>query len=1021
MTSSHAAHPLDAEFLHRLASAVARANSPHEIASLAVEMTGEYLGANRCYFAELSDDGRVVSVNDEWHAARQVPVAGTYALRDFLPAALSAELVRHGVAVADIKTNHSTAPLTGNFESIGVRSFAAAPFVRGGQWVSILAATDVQAREWRTDEIELLASVAARVWPVVERAREENQRRCAEEALRVSEERLRLSYRVAGLGAWEWTIATNEVFWSPEYREIYGLDPHGLPSFEEGIGVVLHEDRSAVQQALTEALQAGQTFHARHRINHPRKGLRWLEAFGGMIMSPEGHPLRMLGVVRDVTDEHTAEEAVRRSEEQLRTLADSIPQLAWMAEADGAIVWYNRGWYAYTGTTLEQMQGWGWQSVHDPAALPEVLARWRNSVATGEPFEMEFPIRGVDGEFRWFLTRVNPLRDASGRVLRWFGTNTDVHEVRRAREALQEETRILDLLNKAGITIGSTLELQVLMQSITDSATELSGAQFGAFFHNAVDERGEVLTLYTLSGAPREAFEKFGHPRATPIFGPTFRGEGAIRLDDVQKDPRYGRMGPHHGMPPGHLPVRSYLAVPVISRSKKVLGGLFFGHPEPRMFTERSERLVSGVAAQAAVAIDNARLYDASMKAAQEREQLLESERHARTVAEVASREKDDFLATLSHELRTPLTAILGWAHVLSKGKTAEEDLRRGLEVIERNARAQTHLIEDLLDMSRITSGKMRLSVQPVLPATFIEAAVETVRPAAEAKGVRLECVLDPNAGPISGDPDRLQQVMWNLLSNAIKFTPRGGKVQVIAQRVNSHIEVNVSDSGAGITPELMAHLFERFRQADASTTRQSGGLGLGLAIVKNLVEMHGGTVNATSAGLGKGSNFCVCLPLAAVGWADPAHRREHPGRRLGAYQNSVEINLTGIKVLVVDDQIDARELVSRVLTDHHAEVIAVGSAEEALTVLQSSQPDVLISDIGMPSVDGYELMRRVRALERGTAGAIPAIALTAFARSEDRTRALREGFQVHIAKPVEPEELVASVASVIRRKNELA
>jgi signal transduction histidine kinase/ActR/RegA family two-component response regulator len=535
-----------------------------------------------------------------------------------------------------------------------------------------------------------------------------------------------------------------------------------------------------------------------------------------------------------------------------------------------------------------------------------------------------------------------------------------------------------------------------------------------------VDERGEALTLYTLSGAPREAFEKFGHPRATPIFGPTFRGEAIIRLDDVRKDPRYGRMAPYHGMPPGHLPVRSYLAVPVISRSKEVLGGLIFGHPEPGVFTERSERLVSGVAAQAAVAIDNARLYEAAQKAAAEREQLLESERHARTIAETASREKDDFLATLSHELRTPLTAILGWAHLLNRDNASEQDFRKGLEVIERNARAQTRLIEDLLDMSRITSGKMRLNVQPVLPSTFIEAAVETVRPAAEAKGVRLECVLDPRAGPMNGDPDRLQQVMWNLLSNAIKFTPRGGKVQVVAQRVESHIEATVSDSGAGIAPEVLPHLFERFRQADASTTRQFGGLGLGLAIVKNLVEMHGGTVVATSDGLGRGATFRVCLPLAAVGWAAPAHSPHQAKPTNRTAPTSSDVDLTGLKILVVDDQPDARELVSRVLRDHNAEVTSAGSAEEGLTLLQRSRPDVLISDIGMPSVDGYEFLRRVRALGRGTGGSIPAIALTAFARSEDRTRALREGFQVHVAKPVEPEELVVSVASLVRRQRDL-
>ncbi len=322
---------------------------------------------------------------------------------------------------------------------------------------------------------------------------------------------------------------------------------------------------------------------------------------------------------QNITARKEAEETIFRNEAQFRALADSIPQLAWMAEPDGNIFWYNRRWFEYTGTTLEQMAGWGWQSVHDQSVLPMVVERWKKSIATGDSFEMEFPLRGADGVFRWFLTRVSPMLDGSGKIRRWFGTNTDVDEVRRTREALREETRVLEFLNKTGKSIASQLDLQKLVQTVTDAGTEISGAKFGAFFYTTTDEKGEAMLLYTLSGAPREAFEKFGHPRATALFGPTFKGEGPVRCDDVQKDPRYGKMAPHHGMPHGHLPVRSYLAVPVASRTGEVLGGLFFGHPEPKVFTERSERLIVGIAAQAATAIDNARLYEAAQKEIAER------------------------------------------------------------------------------------------------------------------------------------------------------------------------------------------------------------------------------------------------------------------------------------------------------------------------------------------------------------------------------------------------------------------
>ena len=630
-------------------------------------------------------------------------------------------------------------------------------------------------------------------------------------------------------------------------------------------------------------------------------------------------------------------------------------------------------------------------------------------------YDIEYRVQRPQGTTSWIAAQGRGRYAEDGAVLGMVGVVQDISPRKQAEEALREESRMLELLNRTGAAIASQLDLQGLVQTVTDAATELSSAKFGAFFYNLVDEKGESFTLYTLSGAPRSAFENFTLPRNTQVFNPTFRGEGVVRSDDITKDPRYGKMAPHYGMPKGHLPVRSYLAAPVVSRSGEVIGGLFFAHPEPGVFTERAERLVVGIAAQAAVAIDNARLYEAAHKAAEERKQLLESERTARANAERMSEMKDEFLATLSHELRTPLSAILGWSQVLRRRSVTEAELHKALDTIERNARVQTQLIEDLLDMSRITSGKVRLDIQPAEPAAFIEAALETVRPAAMAKGIRLQKLLDPGAGPVSGDPNRLQQVIWNLLSNAIKFTPRDGKVQVLLQRVNSHIEIVVSDSGIGIDPRFLGHVFERFRQADASTTRQHGGLGLGLAIVKHLVELHGGTVAAHSDGPGRGTTFTVQLPLSVVHRSRLDEERQHPH----APRVSVDYrlaDLAGLRVLVVDDEPDARVLLKRVLEDCNAEVLLAEDAGEAVRLVESKRPHLLVSDIGMPVVDGYELLRRVRELGEARGGRLPAIALTAFARSEDRTRALRAGFLVHVSKPVEPSELVATVASVTGR-----
>jgi PAS domain S-box-containing protein len=400
-----------------------------------------------------------------------------------------------------------------------------------------------------------------------------------------------------------------------------------------------------------------------------------------------------------------------------------------------------------------------------------------------------------------------------------------------------------------------------------------------------------------------------------------------------------------------------------------------------------------------------------------EREALLQSERAARAEAERISLVKDEFLATLSHELRTPLNAILGWSQLLARRSLNVEELNEGLGVIERNARVQTQLIDDLLDMSRIISGKIRLDVQHVDLQDVVKAAVASVRHSAEAKEIKLQVVLDPMAGPVKGDPNRLQQCFWNLLSNAIKFTPKKGRIHVSLERVNSHLEVCVTDTGQGIKPDFLPHVFERFRQADGTTTRVHGGLGLGLSIVKHLIELHGGAILAKSAGEGQGATFCIELPLLVVREHEPEIPRQHPRSTPAKFEMFDHPSLAGITVLVVDDELDARNLIRRVLEECGAQVLLASSAKEGLEVLRRERPHMLVSDIGMPGEDGYAFIRQVRNLSDADGGRTPAAALTAFARAEDRTRALRAGYQTHVAKPVEPTELSAVVASLAARR----
>ena len=381
--------------------------------------------------------------------------------------------------------------------------------------------------------------------------------------------------------------------------------------------------------------------------------------------------------------------------------------------------------------------------------------------------------------------------------------------------------------------------------------------------------------------------------------------------------------------------------------------------------------------------------------------------------AEAASRLKDEFLATVSHELRTPLGAVLGWARLL-RTQLAPEKRERALETIERNALLQSQLIEDLLDITRITTGKLRLEVDRVELVPIIEAAIETVRPSIEAKQIHLTQTLDTRAGAISGDAQRLQQVVWNLLSNAVKFSHKGGHVRVLFERIDSHVEITVSDKGQGIAPEFLSLAFESFRQADGSTTRRHGGLGLGLAITKHLVELHGGTIHAHSEGLDKGASFTVKLPLASV-----RAKRTTRTARAGAFDPRAELEappeLLHLRVLVVDDEEDSRELVSDVLATCGAIVRLAANVQQALQEVDSFLPSVIVSDIGMPEEDGYAFIAKLRARPRDRGGVTPVAALTAYARAEDRRRALQAGFQMHVAKPVEPSELLAVVATLAR------
>jgi PAS domain S-box-containing protein len=656
------------------------------------------------------------------------------------------------------------------------------------------------------------------------------------------------------------------------------------------------------------------------------------------------------GVAVDITERLRAEEALRDSEERLQTLADSVSQLVWMADPDGYIFWYNLRWYEYTGTSPEDMAGWGWRSVHDPEVLPQVVERWSESLRTGTPFEMEFPLRRGDGVYRWFLTRATPLRNERNEVVRWFGTNTDIDDLKRAREELAANEERL--------------------RRIVDS--EMVGILFWGRDGRVLDANDEFLRMF---GYSREDIAK------------------GLNWTDIT--------------PPGWDEVDARAMAELVERGKCAPFEKEYRHKDGRAIPV----LVGGVMLDARRATGVAYVADITdrKRAEEERTRLLRE-------AQAANRLKDEFLATLSHELRTPLNAIVGWSRLLLTGNLGAEASRNALEAIARNAKAQTQIVEDVLDISRIITGKLRLDLRPTALDAVVGAAVDAIRPAAEAKGVVLATQSDGDTGLVMGDADRLQQVAWNLLSNAVKFTPRDGRVELRVSRVEPHVEITVADTGAGIAPEFMPYVFDRFRQADSSTTREHGGLGLGLAIARQLVELHGGSIMAESPGEGGGATFTVRLPAttAAVEADETAWQAEIVEAAVGdSAPEGHGGTLEGLRVIVVDDDEDARLLVAEMLAERGALPVTAASAAEALAAIEVTPPDVLVSDIGMPGEDGYALITKVRALAPERGGSVPAVALTAYARVEDRVRALASGFQMHVPKPVDPEELAVVVATL--------
>jgi PAS domain S-box-containing protein len=835
------------------------------------------------------------------------------------------------------------------------------------------------------------------------------------------------------------------VYANQRLEDLLGISAEDAAAVREGIvaALVPEEDMPILRGAFDRLEQgtAGGVVEYEHRIRRRDGVLRQVRVRAGVFeRDANGRSQLVVGHLIDVTDEHAAEQRTAELRRRLDLLvsasaavlhspelADVLPATMQTArdlvKSDGYALWRATSageWHALSwsgvsdGFVTEAVPGPPASPAQVPFADPLVVRDVENLPLLAhrvEAYRRE-GIRGV------LIVPLHIDGNPTGTLVFYYRTSDgptdiDVHAASAlanlAASAIRSAELYADLrrrqrqsafLARAGSVLASSLDYAQTLTRIAELAVP-EIADWCAV--DIVDDDGQLERLAVTHVDPRkvelvrEIVQRYPPDPSSPYGAhEVLRTGRPLMMEHIPRSVlETGARDVQHLEAILALGLESYMCVPLLGHDGG-LGVLSLVMAESgRRYDARDLAFAQELARSAAAAMENARAYETARR---------------------ANRLKDDFLATLSHELRTPLNAVVGYVRMLRSGVLEPERQVRALEVVERNARSLTQMVEDVLDVSRIVAGKIRLNVQPVDLGAVLRAAVATVTPAADARGVRLKTIADPLTPPVAGDPERLQQVVWNLLSNAVKFTPRGGQVQLRLERINSHVEIVVADTGIGIQPEFVPHLFERFRQADSRFAREFGGLGLGLAICRHIVEMHGGSIAAASPGEGQGATFRVQLPIMIAHQFPADAERVHPHER--AVQPAMPVPrgvLTGVRVLAIDDDPDSLTLVGEILEAAGADVTPAASAAQALERLEAAPADVIVSDIGMPRTDGFALIAAIRRAE-SPIRAIPAIALTAYARSQDRTRALESGFEMHVSKPVDPAELVAAVRALVAR-----
>ena len=1291
---------LHAAFLHRLTDQLARLTDPDQIMDVAQAALGEFLEADRCYFFEMIQSENLAIVRRDWRRPGLTPTAGNHPLDQYGTPEFLAWLAKPRGGITDVLTHPVTRANPAGYLALSMRGLATSTLSKDGRRMLSLAVATCQPREWPVPELDLIENVTARVWPAIERAR-------ASQSLRASEQLYRAVGESLNYGIWVCDAEGRNLYASDSFLQLIGITQAQCSAL--GWADLLHPDEIAgTTAAWLECVRTGKIWEREHHF----KGAdgRWhpVLARGVPIRDADGRIVQWVGINLDIAERERAKDTdlfLGRLSHRLGQLTDPIDILHVASAEMGRQLGVDRCGFAErtaTGDAITVAGDWARDTRPRlagtyPIATFADSAVWRaqvdNTLAVEDtethhltrerrdnfrrlglrsfilaPFvrEDKWPITLVAGCEQprvWETHELDLIEKALARVRPIIEQARSAQALQISERLLQQRSRTLEVLNRAGNALVAEHELEKIVQAVTDAGREISGAGFGAFFYNVANEAGESYTLYTLSGVPREAFAKFPMPRATALFGPTFRGEGVVRVADVLQDPRYGKSGPHHGMPAGHLPVRSYLAVPVIARSGEVLGGLFFGHAEPGVFTEEAQKVVVALAAQAAIAIDNAKLYTALQRELDEQRRteaklrdsehrwrqlaeamphlvwtcrpdgfcdylspqwvaytglpevdqlgegwvesvhpddratltkrwaesvstggLLDTEfrirrtdgkyrwfktravairddegriikwygtntdiedfrrierairesehqlrlvtdhapiflahldrhhrfkfvnrtyaeryglkreeiigRHvseitgveayetfrlhmdatlagqrseieqeipysslgrrwvrvsyeperaspesevtglvavivditarkqvelelekARDEALAASRAKDDFLAALSHELRTPLSPVLLVASDAANNPALPREIRETFDMIRSNVSLEARLIDDLLDLTRITRGKMSLEKHAVEVHAVLHDALANIRAEIDEKAMVLDLSLDAPQSTVSGDAVRLQQVFWNILKNAVKFTSDGGRIRVGSRVDGGKLLVEVADSGIGMSAAELSGVFEAFAQGDharASGAHRFGGLGLGLAIARKLIELQGGTILARSPGRGRGSTFIVELPLQAA--ARPVSAAPVPAD--GTTGSTPPASAAAGSILLVEDHPSTRATLEKLLSRRNFEVVPAGTAQEARQLAAARHFDFLLSDVGLPDGDGYQLMSELRRMQPDLRG----IAVSGYGMEDDLQRSRTAGFAAHLVKPVSIAALEKAFANLARK-----